>query len=368
MKVALTHDHLFQIGGAEKVLLEFTKIFPASPIYTLIHNKNLLLPKNLKIVTSFIQNIPSGARHFKWFLPLMGIAWERFDFSNYDLVISSSSAFSKGLILTPKTLHICYCHSPTRYLWSDTHQYIDELSQPLLIKKVLPFILNYLRMWDFASAQRVDKFIANSKFVAKRIKKYYRREATVIYPPIDVDKYKIGTEQKKYYIIVSRLRPYKKVDLVIKAFNQLGLPLFIVGSGEEENRLKKLAKSNIKFFGEVSEEMKINLLADALAFIHPQEEDFGIAAVEAMASGLPVIAYHGGGAMETVIDNETGKFFNEQCWENLADTIIKLNLKEFDRLKIKNYTKQFSPELFHEKINNFITKSFQEYQGNILNI
>lgn len=368
MKTALTHDHLFQIGGAEKVLLELTNIFPSSPIYTLIYNPKLKLSTNLKINTSFIQNLPLSADHFKWYLPLMNIAWEKFDFSHYDLVISSASAFAKGIILTPKTLHICYCHSPTRYLWSDTHQYIDELNQPIIIKKFLPLILNYLRMWDFASAQRVDKFIANSKFVAKRIKKYYQREATVIYPPVDVEKYKITKDKGNYFIIVSRLRPYKRVDIVIKAFNQLGLPLKIIGGGEEEKRLKKLAKNNIEFLGEVSENQKINLLAQALAFIHPQEEDFGIAAVEAMAAGLPVIAYQGGGALETIIENETGKFFKEQCWEALADAIVHLKVNEFDQHKIRSQALKFSPENFREQIKNFISKSFQEYQGSILNI
>lgn len=368
MRIALTHDHLFQIGGAEKVLLELTKIFPRSPIYTLITNPSWQAINDLKIITSYIQKMPFSRDHFKWYLPLMPIAWEKFNFSNYDLIISSASAFAKGIILTPKTLHICYCHSPTRYLWSDTHQYIDELNQPLLIKKLLPLILNYLRVWDFASAQRVDKFIANSKFVAKRIKKYYQRDATIIYPPVDVDKYKIDSDKQNYYVIVSRLRPYKRVDLAIKAFNQLGLSLKIIGGGEEEKNLRKIAKKNIEFLGEVSEQKKINVLSRALAFINPQEEDFGIAAVEGMASGLPVIAFKGGGAEETVIDNETGKFFPEQCWEALADTILRINLNDYDPLKIKSYANKFSPSVFHEKINNFVTKSYQEYKGNILNI
>lgn len=368
MKIALTHDHLFQIGGAEKVLLELIKVFPKSPVYTLINNPNLSLQKEFKIYSSFIQDLPFSKKHFKWYLPFMAMAWEKFDFSKYDLVITSASAFAKGIILTPKTLHICYCHSPTRYLWSDTHQYIDELNQPLLIKKFLPLILNYLRIWDFAAAQRVDQFIANSHFVAKRIKKYYRRESTVIYPPVEVEKFNTSKEKENYYIIVSRLRPYKRVDIAIKAFNQLGLPLKIIGSGEEEKNLKKISKSNIEFLGEVSEEKKVKLLSRAQAFIHPQEEDFGIAAVEAMASGLPVIAFKSGGALETIKDEETGRFFEEQSWESLADTIVRLNLSEFDGEKIKKLSERFSSENFRTNIEAFITKSFQEYQGSILNI
>jgi len=368
MKIALTHDHLFQIGGAEKVLLELTKIYPASPVFTLIYNQKLKLSKELKIITSFIQNLPFSKHHFKWYLPLMNLAWEKFDFTNYDLVISSASAFAKGIILPPKTLHLCYCHSPTRYLWSDTHQYLEELNQPLIIKKFLPMIINYLRMWDFAAAQRVDQFIANSRFVALRIKKYYRRDSTVIYPPVEVDKFQINKDQGNYFIIVSRLRPYKRVDLAIKAFNQLGLPLKIVGGGEEEVNLKKIAKDNIEFLGEVSEEKKVNLLARAIAFIHPQEEDFGIAAVEAMAAGLPVIAYQAGGATETVIANESGLFFPEQSWESLADTIIHFKKDDFDREKIKNYAQKFSAINFQQNIKNFVNQSLLNYRGNILNL
>jgi len=367
MKIALTHDHLFQIGGAEKVLLEMIQLFSKSPVYTLIDNMGENFSKNVKIHTSSIQNLPFAKRHFKWYLPFMAMAWEKFDFSKYDVVISSASAFAKGILVPPKTLHICYCHSPTRYLWSDTHQYIEELNQPLIIKKFLPLILNYQRMWDFAAAQRVDKFIANSHFVAKRIKKYYRRESDVIYPPVNVNRFKTSSEPENYFIIVSRLRPYKRVDIAIKAFNQLGLPLLIVGSGEEEKRLKKIAKDNIKFLGEVNENKKIELLSKATAFIHPQEEDFGIAAVEAMASGLPVIAYRRGGALETVIENETGSFFKEQTWESLADTIIRQDFGIFDRQKIKKTVEKFSNENFRSNLNNYITKSYQEYQGSILN-
>src|SRR3989339_1209045 len=284
MKIALTHDHLFQLGGAERVLLELHNIFPESPVYTLIHNPETAgIFKDLEIRTSFLERLPLGKRHFKWYLGLMPIAWEGFDFSGYDIVISSSSAFAKGVLTPPNTLNISYCHSPTRYLWSDTHQYVEELNQPKIIKKILPLILNRLRMWDHLAAQRVDKFVANSEFVAKRIKKYYQREATVIHPPVNTEQFKLAGELGNYYAIVSRLRPYKRVDLAIKAFNQLHLPLKIIGSGEEESRLRKIAKPNIEFLGELPDEQRNRVLSRAIAFIHPQEEDFGIAAVEAMA-------------------------------------------------------------------------------------
>ena len=369
MKIALTHDHLFQLGGAERVLLELHNIFPESPVYTLIHNPETAgIFKDLEIRTSFLERLPLGKRHFKWYLGLMPIAWEGFDFSGYDIVISSSSAFAKGVLTPPNTLNVSYCHSPTRYLWSDTHNYVEELQQPKIIKKLLPLILNRLRTWDHVAAQRVDKFIANSEFVARRIKKYYQRESTVIYPPVDTGQFAISAELGDYYVIVSRLRPYKKVDMVIKAFNQLRMPLKIIGGGEEEVKLKKMAGANIEFLGELSDRERNQVLSKALAFINPQEEDFGIAAVEAMACGRPVIAYKSGGALETVIDRETGLFFAEQTWEALADIVIRNHrqLDQFDPLKIRAHAKKFDLEIFQAKIKDFVSRSWQEFSGKTL--
>ena len=371
MKIALTHDHLFQIGGAEQVLFELHNIFPESPVYTLIHNPEKAgLFKDLNIETSFLQKMPLAKRHFKWYLTLMPIAWEQFDFSAYDVVISSSSAFSKGVITPPNTLHISYCHSPTRYFWSDAHRYVEELSQPKIIKKILPLILNKLRTWDYISAQRVDKFIANSEFVAKRIKKYYQRDSTVIYPPVNTGQFSISPEIGDYYVIVSRLRPYKRVDIAIKAFNQLRIPLKIVGSGEEEVKLKKMAKGNIEFLGELSNVRRNEVIAKAKAFIHPQEEDFGIAAVEAMAAGRPVIAYKSGGAMETVIDGVTGRFIGEQSWEELANAVIRfqVEINDFNPEEIKKQAEKFSSERFDREIRDFVAKAWQEFSGNALNL
>ena len=348
------------------MLLELHKIFPASPVFTLIHNPERSgLFKDLEIKTSFLERLPFSKNHFKWYLAFMPIAWEQFNFKGYDIVISSSSAFSKGVITPPNTLHISYCHSPTRYLWSDAHNYVEELKQPKIIKKILPFILNRLRTWDHVAAQRVDKFIANSEFVAKRIKKYYQQESTVIYPPVETQLFQIAPEVADYYLVVSRLRPYKRVDIVVKAFNQLRLPLKIAGGGEEEVKLKKLAKSNIEFLGEVTDEQRSGLMARAKAFIHPQEEDFGIAAVEAMAAGRPVIAYKSGGALETVLENETGKFFKEQTWESLADTVIRFEqmTDQFDPYKIKKHAEKFDAGIFQQKIKDFVGRSWQEFSG-----
>lgn len=366
MKIALIHDHLFQIGGAERVLMELHKIFPSSPVYTLIHNPEKAgLFSDLDIKTSFLQKLPFAKTQFKWYLSVMPIAWENFDFSPYDVVISSSSAFSKGIITPPNTLHISYCHSPTRYIWSEAHSYIEELKQPKIIKKLLPFVLNRLRSWDYLAAQRVDKFIANSEFVAKRIKKYYQRESTVIYPPVKTEDLHISPEIENYYVITSRLRPYKKVDIAIRAFNQLHIPLKIIGNGEEMNSLKKIAKNNIEFLGEVDDATRNRVLSQAKAFIHPQEEDFGIAAVEAMACGRPVIAYRSGGALETVVEGLSGRFFNEQTWESLADAVIKFQeeYNDYDPIKIKEYAEKFSTAAFHSNILNFVASSWQDFSG-----
>lgn len=369
MKIALTHDHLFQIGGAEKVLFALHQIFPASPVYTLIHNPEKAgLFKDLAIKTSFLEKLPFSKNHFKWYLGLMPIAWEQFDFSPYDIVISSASAFSKGVLTPPNTLHICYCHSPTRYLWSDAHRYVEELKQPKLIKKILPLILNKLRIWDHIAAQRVDQFIANSEFVAKRIKKYYQREATVIYPPVSTAEFQIAPEIKNYYVLVSRLRPYKRVDIAIQAFNQLHLPLKIIGFGEEATRLKKMAKENIEFLGELADPERNQWLASAKAFIHPQEEDFGIAAVEAMACGRPVIAYKSGGVLETVVEGVTGRFFEEQTWEALADAVVKFqaDFLQFNPQAIKAHAEKFNQERFEKEIKEFVARSWQEFSGRVL--
>jgi len=272
------------------------------------------------------------------------------------------------VLTPPNTLHISYCHSPTRYLWSDAHQYVEELKQPKIIKKILPLILNRLRTWDHVAAQRVDKFIANSEFVAKRIKKYYQRDSTVIHPPVDTKQFTISSTIESYYAIVSRLRPYKRVDIAIKAFNQLRMPLLIIGSGEEEARLKKIAKDNIQFLGELSDIERNKILSKARAFIHPQEEDFGIAAVEAMACGRPVIAYQSGGALETVIPEETGQFFKEQTWESLADTVIRFHRvsDQFDPNKIRKHAEKFDTDVFQQKIKDFVGQSWQEFSGQSL--
>lgn len=356
MKLALVHDHLMQEGGAEKVLRAFKDVYGDAPTFTLLYD-----PKRMSddlsawdVRTSFLQRIPLLNRRYRWLLPLMPAATESYDLADFDVVLSSSSAFAKGVITRPGTTHICYCHTPTRYLWSDTHSYVEELSANRIVKALLPMALHKLRVWDRMSADRVDHFIANSKTVAERIRKYYDRDSEVIYPPVETSKFRIAKEKEDYFLAGGRLVPYKRFDLIIRAFNRTGLPLVIFGDGPLFDEYVRMAKPNIKFAGRVSDERKAELYAKARAFINPQEEDFGITAVEAMAAGTPVIAYRAGGAMETVVEGVTGEFFDEQEWEDLAATLIRFDDAKFDPQAIRTHAMSFDIEVFKKKILNFV--------------
>lgn len=358
MRVALVHDHLMQEGGAEKVLRVFKEVYAKAPIFTLLYNPSRM-EKDLAswdIRTSFLQKIPVLRNRYRWLLPFMPAATESYDFSDYDVILSSSSAFAKGIITRPGTTHICYCHTPTRYLWSDTHSYVEELSTNRLVKAMLPMVLHKMRVWDRMSADRVDAFIANSETVAERIRKYYDREAEVIYPPVETSKFSIAKKKGEYFLAGGRLVPYKRFDIIIEAFNRMGLPLIIFGDGPLYDEYVRMAKPNIRFAGRVSDERKAELYAEAKAFINPQEEDFGITAVEAMASGTPVIAYRKGGAMETVLENDTGVFFDTQEWEDLAATVIRFDEMTFDPQKIREHALTFDTEIFKKKIQGFVRR------------
>ena len=281
-------------------------------------------------------------------------AWEKTDLSAYDLVISSSSGFVKGVKTGHNNIHICYCHAPTRYLWDDQEEYFGNLPEGKLLKIFLPRVLNKLQNWDFCKAQEVDHFIANSKFIAEKIKKHYKKNSIVIHPPVKVDDFHLSNNIGDYYLIVSRLRPYKKVDLAVKAFNNLKLPLKIIGDGSELKKLKKMAYSNIEFLGELSDKERNDYLSRCKAFIYPQIEDFGITALEAMASGRPIIAYAGGGVKEAIIDGQTGVFFPEQTWESLAHKILRFDPSKFSPQLIREHARNFDEPRFKQKILDFI--------------
>jgi len=364
MKTALIHDHLAQDGGAEKVLQVLADMFKDAPIFTLLYEKkNIDRYAGRQISASIIQKLPGGVKHYQWYLSFMPIAVEFFDLGEYNLVISDTSSFAKGVITKPDCLHICYCHTPTRYLWSDTHEYLNELKYNKWFKKIISLVISRIRLWDRAAADRVDFFIANSATVQKRIRKYYRRESVVIYPPVETEKFFLITPEEKndgekYFLAGCRLAPYKRLDIVIEAFKKLGgdYKLKIFGDGVDMKRLRQITgdNTNIEFLGRVTEEEKARLYSAAEAFINPQEEDFGITAVESMASGRPVIAYRQGGATETIIENKTGIFFDIQTPEVLVETIKSFNPAAFNPQEIKAHAQKFSVDNFKRQMSEFI--------------
>lgn len=360
-KIALIHDHLAQDGGAERVLQIFQQMWPEAPTYVLVYDpKHASSAFNGKdIRTSFIQRLPLGVKKYQWFFPFMPSAVESYDLSQYDLIISSSSSYAKGVISNPDALHICYCHSPTRYLWSDTHSYVRELGVPRVIKWILPSMLSLVRMWDKMAAERVDSYIANSQLVKRRIKKYYNADSTVIYPPVNVQEFPVGQGTGDYFLAGGRLVPYKRFDLLVQAFNQLGRKLIIYGDGPAAEELKKQAHPNITFLGRVSEDKKKELLRDCIAFLNPQEEDFGITMVEAHAAGRPVIAYTGGGAAEIVLPGVTGELFDEQTWEDVADAVLRFSPMKYNQTRIRERAMEFDVERFKREMFTFVEQQLK---------
>jgi len=357
-KIALVHDYLTQEGGAEMVLKILCKIFPKAPLFTLFYFPQNVDPffKKVNIQTSFLQKYTRIIKNYQLFLNLMPRAIENLNLMNYDIVISSSSAFAKGIITSPESKHICYCHTPTRYLWSDTHDYLKELKYNFLIKKFIPKVIHRLRQWDYLAAQRVDKFLANSKNIQNRIQKYYHRESEIIYPPVDCQKFQISKKRKYYFLTGGRLVAYKRFDLAIKVFNKLGWPLKIFGTGPQTQSLKQISKPNIEFLGYVPEEKLKIIYSQAKAFIHPQKEDFGITSIEAQASGVPVIAYNAGGSKETILPEQTGILFNEQNYILLKNAVLEFNEKEknFNPELIREHAMKFDKEVFIKKISTLL--------------
>jgi len=356
-RVAIVHDFLQSLGGAERVTLAISDIYPNAPIYTLTYDKKLdPWFGNRKIITSYLQWwswLPA-----KFLLPFYAQAIESFNFDDFDIVISSSHSFAKNILTSPATTHISYIHSPMRYVWDAWHSYLAGQRASGLVKGVAINILHHLRIWDRLGVSRVDYFIANSKYVGQRIRKFYRRESQVIYPPVDTDKIQPSRDNEGYFIVISRLSQYKRVDLALQACQELGLPLVIIGTGEMERELRRQKAPTTSMLGWVDDEKKIQYLQRARALIFPGEEDFGIVPVEAQAAGKPVIAYRQGGVLETVVDEKTGFFFDEQTVDSLKKTLRLFLAKErdFNPDVITTHALAFSRQRFQAEIKQLVDK------------
>ncbi len=351
-RIALVHDYLVQDGGAERTLLALHEMFPRAPIYTLFHDPERTHAgfKHADIRPSRLQNLPFAARHYQWYLPLMPEAIESLDLTGYNLVISSSSSFAKGALADPQAFHMCYLHTPTRFLWQERVGYVNELPRPRLVKMLLPPFLHKLRQWDRLAADRPDVLLTNSHVSQARIRRYYQRESTIVEPPVDIERIQVSTRPGQFWLTGGRLVAYKRFDLVVSAFAKLNMPLKIFGDGPEYPKLRRMAGPKTEFLGHISEDVKIELFQNAIAFLHPQLEDFGITAVEAMAAGKPIIAFGQGGAAETVLDGVTGQFFEIQCWEDIGNAAIRFDPSRYDPKRIRAHAERYSKKHFQERI------------------
>ncbi len=366
MKTAIVHDWIINLGGAERVLKEIVELFSDADVYTLLFHEDSLKKIGIspdRVRASFLQKIPFSKKCYPYLLPLMPNAIESFDLKQYDLVISSSHCVAKGVLTNSKQFHIAYVHTPMRYAWEMYHGYLQDLALNRGIRGILAgHFFKKLRIWDLATANRPDYYIANSKYVAKRIKKIYGKDSVVIYPPVDVEKFSPSAKKENFYITAGRLVSYKRVDVIVKAFSMIREKrLLIIGDGPELKRLKKIAPSNVEFLGYLEREKLTNYFSRARAFIFSAEEYFGIAPVEAQASGIPVISYRGGGAIESVIDGVTGIFFNEQTPEAVVQAINKFESIEdrFESEKIRKNSLRFSKEKFKQEFLEFIHSKVQ---------
>ena len=353
MRIAFVHEYLNQFGGAERTLATLVSMFPEAPIYTLLYDEKATrgVFRSRKVQTSFLQKFPMAISHHEWYPALMPLAIEQFDFSQFDVVVSISASFAKGVITKPQTRHICYCLTPPRFLWDNSQKFGKDFGFPFFIRFASQPLISYLRNWDNTASDRPDEFWRISNFVGNRIDKYYRRPSVQIYPPVDTSLFTLATEPPKdYFLMAGRLVSYKKFDVAIKAFNELGLPLKIIGVGPEVSNLKKVANKNIEFLGHVSDESLSQYYRGARALVFPQEEDFGIVPLESMSSGRPVIAYSGGGAKETVIDGETGIFFDSQTPQSIIDAVKKFGSLKFDPNLCRHQAEKFSVEKFKEQV------------------
>jgi glycosyltransferase involved in cell wall biosynthesis len=357
MKTAIIHDWLVTNAGAEKVLKEIVDLYPDADIFSIVDflddkdRKDII--KGKKVTTTFIQKLPFAKKHFRNYLPLFPKAVESLDLKGYKLIISSSWAFAKGVKKDKNAIHICYCHTPIRYAWDLYDEYTSNLKQPkkFLVQKTL----QYIRKWDIDTLDRVDYFIANSNFVKERIKRIYNRDANVIYPPVNIDKFRFYPKKDDYYFTMSRLVPYKKTKLIVEAFNKMpDKKLVVIGMGEEYNKIKNIAKSNIEILGYQDDEIAIKYMQKAKAFVYAAIEDFGIVPIEALACGTPVIALNKGGTAETIINGLNGIHFENQTIQDIQNAVKRFEKTIFDLEKVVKTARKYIN--FKENLKNFIDK------------
>ncbi len=361
MKIAIIHDWFTTNAGAEKVVKEFLDIYPNADIFALVDflsdkdRKDIL--NNRKVTTSFIQNLPLAKTKFRNYIGLFPLAIEQFDLSEYDMILSSSHAFAKGVLIHSEQIHISYLHTPIRYAWDLYFRYLKENNLKRGFKAtILKYILHKIRIWDYSTANRVDYYIANSKYIAKRVAKIYNKNATVIYPPVDIDKFKLYQDKEDFYITVSRLVPYKKIDLIVEAFSKTNKKLVVIGDGSQMEDIKSKATANIKILGYQDDSVVLDYMQRAKGFIFAGIEDFGITPVEAMACGTPVIALKEGGLKESVKDGINGVFFEQQSTESIIEALKRFETISFKPSLVRDSVKKFGRDRFREEIKEFIKK------------
>lgn len=367
MRVALVHELLTQDGGAEAVFEAIAELFPEAPIYTTLYYPETVSPffQTREVRTSYVQSLsglPFAKKRYTHLLPFFPHSIEQFDLSEFDVIITSSSGLVKSVVSPEKTFHLCYCHTPARYLWVEPDEYLKSVKANPVLKLPAPYVLRKIREWDVSTSNRPTVYVANSEYVRTRIQNVYKRPSTVVYPFVKETHNEVDVVKADFFLAGGRLVPYKRFDIIVKAFSKLGMPLVIFGTGPEEERLRSMIRHpRIRFVGKISEEEKLRLFAAAKAFVHPQEEDFGITMLESLSVGTPVIAFARGGALE-VLDESSGIFFDDQSWEAIANAVIHFDASKFDSSHLRARALQFSKQAFQQKFMDVFYRAYRDFQ------